>query len=358
MSTLDLQTFADAFGSSERFKHFHVVGASRLSAESVEAVLRMRFLESLTLAGCRNIPAASLVRLVDDEARLPALRELSLTHLELEPAAMSAIASTYGSQLERLDFRGCIQLNDEVANSIAEHATSLQVLQIGCARTLSEVGVSAMVRSTGATLQQLDLVACPRIGGSLVTIGECCPSLTMLDMNGSRISRAGIESLAASTSAATLRRLSLSGSSGRRAGTPEACSMLLDALRDITELDLFRVQVPTGALVKLLRAARTMWRCDVRGSRVDSRDLLSTLLYGDEAAHGSPSVAGAAGTEAGVIESTETGDAADAAVGRGGEPHAPLPALRQLLIRSVGDDGADLLKLAREAYPAAQIITE
>jgi uncharacterized protein (TIGR02996 family) len=168
------------------------------------------------------------------QARFSALRSLDLSWATLDlPALRALVACPWVGQLDRLVLSGTF--DDEEARLLADcdALANLRHLELSGLR-IGPAGVSALLNSRKlAALRTLVLTS--RIECDPTGLRDGLPSLTALSLHGGKVTKKGVQALAASSLAPRLRHLDLS----RIGLDPEFCAALsVPAFAGLRSLDL------------------------------------------------------------------------------------------------------------------------
>lgn len=176
-------------------------GVPRISDTSVRMLLtKAPQLRVLKLCGLAHFVGKSLRVLASGMSGCTGLREISFAGCDrLSSAAISSILPNLPN-LTILDLAGCVDICDDLLETIAMHQCSLSHLNLFRAVKITDQGINVLVKSIGRFLEFLHLGACKLLSDdSLLSIAETCHKMQVLNLVGlHRISDIGVKAIAQS----------------------------------------------------------------------------------------------------------------------------------------------------------------
>ena len=201
---------------------------------------------SLDLMGCAIMDTG--LELLAKAQTLASLETLDLTRNRLSgPASALLRASPMFAKLRDLGLEG----NNDMAESLVELAgwsVLPQLRRLTLPQAMAPETLEALFPQPSAALRQLELSNNKQIGPKTELVARCAQHFTHLDLGTAKVGDAGVQSLVAAPSAASLTSLELNGCSL----SDKAVSALVDSdLQRLTRLDLSSNKLSNAALAKL-----------------------------------------------------------------------------------------------------------
>ncbi|KAH8548186.1 hypothetical protein BGW37DRAFT_531482 [Umbelopsis sp. PMI_123] len=177
----------------------HLVSDNTLA----DIALHCSSLQNLSLAGCRNITDAGLLRLSRGKLRL-SLKCIDLSDCVLVTDNSLSLISHLFYRLQKVSLNGCTGISNAgiktlVRNSAAQDLpsisrSSLQEIHIRRCHNLTGSTIKYLVITCGQSLQALDLASSACIGNTEIkVIAKHCVSLRHLNLARSKASESNIE---------------------------------------------------------------------------------------------------------------------------------------------------------------------
>ncbi|XP_066359028.1 F-box/LRR-repeat protein 3-like [Miscanthus floridulus] len=236
LADLDLSIGVD-LGDAAAAEVARAKGLRRLSLARWKTLTDMGL--GCVAVGCAELRELSLkwcLGVSDLGIQLLALKCKKLTSLDLSYTMItqdSFLPIMKLPNLQELTLVGCIGIDDDALGSLEKECSkSLQVLDLSQCQNITDVGVSAILKSV-PNLLELDLSYCCPVTPSMVRSLQKIPKLRTLKLEGCKFIADGLKAIG--TSCVSLRELSLSKCSGV---TDTELSFAVSRLKNLLKLDI------------------------------------------------------------------------------------------------------------------------
>ncbi|CAD6269072.1 unnamed protein product [Miscanthus lutarioriparius] len=236
LADLDLSNGVD-LGDAAAAEVARAKGLRRLSLARWKTLTDMGL--GCVAVGCAELRELSLkwcLGVSDLGIQLLALKCKKLTSLDLSYTMItqdSFLPIMKLPSLQELTLVGCIGIDDDALGSLEKECSkSLQVLDLSQCQNITDVGVSAILKSV-PNLLELDLSYCCPVTPSMVRSLQKIPKLRTLKLEGCKFIADGLKAIG--TSCVSLRELSLSKCSGV---TDTELSFAVSRLKNLLKLDI------------------------------------------------------------------------------------------------------------------------